>query len=215
MLNSPFKSQVHLQPSSQTQHPRRVTFNAFDRTHRGRADFANARFFGDGTDLIDEGIGISKFFPAGLEDRALRRRLELVLPRLAHRFGPTRWSLGQDRSLLWKNKKVSPRHSLREACFFFFLNPVCSPWEWVAFSRHQHERRQLTHIHTLTHTSTHSEENVPRQWARPLKKLDTAQLLFMPLWFLNLLRAWQQSHVPISDYIQVWFPFLLLLWCNK
>lgn len=55
--------------------------------HLRRPDFANARFLGDGTDLIDEGIRVCEFFPAGLEHRALRGRLELVRPRLAHRFG--------------------------------------------------------------------------------------------------------------------------------
>lgn len=123
-------------------------------THRRRPDFANASFLGDWTDLIDESIWISKFFPAGLEDRALRRRLELVRPRQAHRFGPTRWWLGEDRSPDVFFKSI--------AVFCFFLktkqNPVCSPSDSVAVSRHQHERRLLTHthIHTLTLSHTHT-----------------------------------------------------------
>lgn len=86
--------------------------------------------------------------------------------------------------------------------FFLKKNPVCSPSDSVAASRHQHERRQLTHIkparthkHTLTlshtHTSMHREENVPRQWARPLKKLDTAQFLLMRVGFLTLHNVWR------------------------
>lgn len=52
---------------------------------------------------------------------------------------------------------------------------------------HTHTYAQSrTHVHTLTHTYTHSEENVPRQWARPLKKLDTTQFLLMPVCLISL-----------------------------
>lgn len=91
MLNSPFKSQAlgPSEPSLRWTNSASVSVQRLIiivHTHRGRPDFANASFLGDGTDLIDESIRIFEFFPAGLEDRALRRRLELVRPRLAHRF---------------------------------------------------------------------------------------------------------------------------------
>lgn len=87
MLNSPFKPAAA--PLGYISR-----FNGgFNDTHRRRADFTDARFLRDGTDLVDEGERVSEFLPARLEDRALRRRLELVrpglprllLPRLAHR----------------------------------------------------------------------------------------------------------------------------------
>lgn len=99
MLESPFKSR----PLGPSEPPQRDSNSASCRrhtgplvTHRGRPHFANPGLLGDGSDLIDESIRIFEFFPAGLEDRALRRRLELVRPRLAHGFGATRGdSLGQ------------------------------------------------------------------------------------------------------------------------
>lgn len=48
-----------------------------------------------------------------------------------------------------------------------------------------------THCLSHTHTSMHREENVPRQWARPLKKLDTAQFLLMRVGFLTLHNVWR------------------------
>lgn len=43
----------------------------------------------------------------------------------------------------------------------YFLFPVYSPLEWVAASRHQHERRQLTHTHTHTLRYTHNLHTLP------------------------------------------------------
>lgn len=84
----PLNPQLSVFNDELIQHPSLLNaFFTFNDTHRGRPHFTNARFFSDGTDLIDEGVRVSKFFPAGLEDRALRRRLELVRPRQAHRFG--------------------------------------------------------------------------------------------------------------------------------
>lgn len=48
-----------------------------------------------------------------------------------------------------------------------------------------------TNIHSLTHTSMHSEENVPRHWARPLKKLDTTTLLSMRARFMRFRDVWR------------------------
>lgn len=104
MLNSPFKS-PRVGPSAavltlnQNQHPRNSKVMFFY-THRRRADFTDACLLGDRTYLVDEGIRISKFFPARLEDRALWRGLELVQSWLVHRFRPTQRWLGRDRSLL-------------------------------------------------------------------------------------------------------------------
>lgn len=92
MLKRPFKSDhsVHPKPSYRGSDPASRRVNTRSNTHRGRPHFANPGFLGDGSDLIDERIRIFEFFPAGFEDRALRRRLELVRPRLAHGFGATR-----------------------------------------------------------------------------------------------------------------------------
>lgn len=92
MLERPFKSDhsVHPNPSYRGSGPASRLPNAGSNTHRGRPHFADPGFLSDGSDLIDERIRVSEFFPAGFEDRALRRRLELVRPRLAHGFGATR-----------------------------------------------------------------------------------------------------------------------------
>lgn len=53
-------------------------------THRRRSDFTDPCFLRNRPNLIDKREWICEFLPAGLEDRALRRRLKLVRPRLAH-----------------------------------------------------------------------------------------------------------------------------------
>lgn len=176
MLNSPFKSQAlgPSEPSLRWTNSASVSVQrliVIVHTHRGRPDFANASFLGDGTDLIDESIRIFEFFPAGLEDRALRRRLELVRPRLAHRSrgDPLLTRTGP---VVNKQRRVHCCRCRRVGFFSLKEIPFVSPSDSVAVSRHRHERQQLTHIepartHTniqsLAHTSMHREENVPRQ----------------------------------------------------
>lgn len=177
MLNSPFKSQAlgPSEPSLRWTNSASVSVQRLIiivHTHRGRPDFADASFLGDGTDLIDESIRIFEFFPAGLEDRALRRRLELVRPRLAHRFrgDPLLTRTGP---VVNKQRRVHCCRCRRAVVFFFFFerNPVCftvglggsqssSTREAAAYT---HRACTYTHKHTVAHTSMHREENVPRQ----------------------------------------------------
>lgn len=172
MLNSPFKSQAlgPSEPSLRWTNSASVSVQRLIiivHTHRGRPDFTNASFLGDGTDLIDESIRIFEFFPAGLEDRALRRRLELVRPRLAHRF--------RGDPLLTRTGPVVNKQRRVHCCrcrwavflFFFFLerNPVCftvglggsqssSTWEAAAYT---HRACTYTHKHTVARTHIHAQ----------------------------------------------------------
>lgn len=150
-------------------------------THGRRSDFADPRLLCDGADLVDESIRISKFFPAGLEDRALRRRLELVRPRQAHGRSAT----GEGGEFVTRALGVL-RSNWR--CFLLLLlvciSVPCIHQSQSACSASTSTREEadytLTHsFNRHTHTSTHSEENVPRQWARPPKKLDTARFYVM------------------------------------
>lgn len=61
----------------------------------------------------------------------------------------------------------------------------------------------LSLSHTRTHTSMHREENVPRQWARPLKKLDTARLPIKPVILHDAcvnIGFWRNKQGSRSDY---------------
>lgn len=64
--------------------------------YRGWADLANARLLGDGPDFRDVTKRVSELGPARLEHRALRRRQEVVGPRL--HGGPEEWARNQEGS---------------------------------------------------------------------------------------------------------------------
>lgn len=151
MFISPFKSQrsVHLL----TQHPRPPKRFQTPRTHRGRPDFTDPRFLRDGTDLIDKSIGISKFFPARLEDRALRRRLELVRPRQAHhRFDP------DGRLGLWQDGVRRSSPVWRGVFLFSLSRPFTVRVGRSESTSTRIERRQFTHTHMPdTHTHNHAQ----------------------------------------------------------
>lgn len=83
-------------------------------THRRRSDFTDACFLRDRTNLIDKSEWIGEFLPAGLEDRALRRRLKLVRLRLAHGPDPERHeSLGRDTQVLRSDTAIDVALVLR------------------------------------------------------------------------------------------------------
>ena len=71
---------------------------------------------------------------------------------------------------LWIKADDPDEQNLLQSIYSFVLFPKVPPIftfpPSVSLSRHQHEK-------LLTHTSTHCELNVLRQWARPLKKIDT------------------------------------------
>ena len=107
-------------------------------THRRRADLADASFFSDWTDFVDESERIAEFFPAGLEDRALRRRLELVRPRSGHCYG-SKWTTPDE------------QNSLQSICSVVLFRKAASSLHLptVSISR-QTSTREAAHTHPRT-----------------------------------------------------------------